>query len=116
MARFLGPMAVEFRLGCFCIISSVPLGFNKTVYPSPSPHQTLALPSHVHYELVLQLLEQQSMPSLKPGTPAYSQVQNIIVQLRKAVAFQKNLEHECEQAGWKIDYRWSLTEPAEQAS
>ncbi len=84
--------------------------------PTPVPKQTLPLPSHVHYELLLQLLEQQSLPSLKPGTPAYSQIQQIIIELRKAVAFQKNLEHECEQAGWIIEYRWSLNHPAEQAS
>ncbi|WP_253276417.1 DUF5340 domain-containing protein [Synechococcus sp. PCC 6312] len=86
------------------------------MHPPSSTTPTIPLPSHIHYELLLKLLEQQSLPSLPPGSPSYTQVQQIIIQLRKAFAVQKNLEHECEQIGWGVEYRWSLTQPTGRAS
>lgn len=89
------------------------LGVLKTVHLPSSTTPIIPLPSHIHYELLLKLLEQESLPNLLPGSPSYNQVQQIIIQLRKALAVQKNLEHECQQIGWTVDYRWSLTQSSE---
>jgi Family of unknown function (DUF5340) len=70
----------------------------------------LPLPSHVHYELLLQLLERQTRPSLEPGSAHYVQVQSVIVNLRKALSCQKQLEENCNNLGIKVDYRWSLND------
>lgn len=91
-------------------MSVILLGVVIAVHSPSLTSPPIPLPSHIHYELLLQLLEQQSLPNLTPGTPAYSQVQQIIIQLRKALAMQKNLENECQQLGWPVDYRWSLTQ------
>lgn len=71
----------------------------------------LPLPSHVHYELLLQLLERQTLPSLESGSPSYFQVQSVIVNLRKALACQKQLEQNCHTLGLEVEYRWSLNHP-----
>jgi hypothetical protein len=70
----------------------------------------IPLPSHIHYELLLQLLERQTLYALKPGTPQYSQAQNVVIQLRKALVHQKQLEESCSQAGVEIEHRWSLNQ------
>jgi hypothetical protein len=70
----------------------------------------IPLPSHIHYELLLQLLERQTLYALKPGTPQYSQAQNVIIQLRKALVYQKQLEESCNQVGVEIEHRWSLNQ------
>ncbi len=57
---------------------------------------------------VLQLLERQTLSVVKPGSSHYSQVQMVIVTLRKALAQHKNLEESLERARLPIDYRWSL--------
>ncbi|MDG2992399.1 DUF5340 domain-containing protein [Candidatus Synechococcus calcipolaris G9] len=78
--------------------------------PSQSTELPISLPSHVHYELLLQLLEQVSLPSLDIRSSAYIQVQGVIVQLRKALSQQKQLEEEWQRKGGEIDYHWSLTQ------
>jgi hypothetical protein len=70
----------------------------------------IPLPSHIHYELLLQLLERQTLYALQPGTPQYSQAQNVTIQLRKALVYQKQLEESCNQAGVPIEHRWSLNQ------
>ena len=74
--------------------------------PSVSP---VPLPSHVHYEVLLQMLERQSLF----GTNAYprqrEQVQQLIFTLRKALSQQKQLENDLERLKISVDYRWSLT-------
>lgn len=71
----------------------------------------LPLPSHVHYELLLQLLERQTLPTLEMGSEQYIQVQQIIIHLRKALSVQRQLETNCQDMGLPIEHRWSLNPP-----
>lgn len=68
------------------------------------------LPSHIHYELLLQILERQTLPSLNPGSSEYSQARQVVVSLRKALAYQKTLEDRCNRSDRQIEHRWSLNE------
>lgn len=70
---------------------------------------TIPLPSRIHYELLLQLLERQTLPALSQTSPQHEQVQEVIIHLRKALAQQKQLEESCAQAQLPIEYRWSLS-------
>jgi hypothetical protein len=83
--------------------------------------EPIPLPSHIHYELLLQLLERQS--SVAAGQLAtgqrpsiQDQVQQLIITLRKAMAQQKQIEATCERQRIEIDYRWSLNRATESAS
>lgn len=68
----------------------------------------LPLPSLIHYELLLQVLERQTLPALEQKCPQYAQTQAIIIHLRKALACQKYLEDSCTAANIVVDHRWSL--------
>lgn len=70
--------------------------------------EPIPLPSHVHYELLLQLLERQTMFAVKQQSPQRDQVHELIITLRKALAQQKRLEDNCQRANLPIEYRWSL--------
>lgn len=70
--------------------------------------EPIPLPSHIHYELLLQLLERQTMFAVKQKSVQQEQVQALIITLRKALAQQKQLEESCERANITVDYRWSL--------
>ncbi|MGI0485364.1 DUF5340 domain-containing protein [Pantanalinema rosaneae CENA516] len=70
--------------------------------------EPIPLPSHIHYELLLQLLERQTMSSVVRKSAIQEQVQQLIITLRKALAQQKQLEEACERHHLAIDYRWSL--------
>lgn len=82
--------------------------------------KTLPLPAHIHYELLLQLLEQQSVPvvqemCLDPHTAVKLKsvreyLHSTVIMLRKALAIQKQLEEICEVQGIEVSYRWSLNE------
>jgi hypothetical protein len=79
--------------------------------------EPIPLPSHIHYELLLQLLERQTMLSVGQRSPVQEQVHQLIITLRKALAQQKQLEETCQRYNLAIDYRWSLNGvPAEQVS
>ena len=81
---------------------------------------SLPVPSHIHYELLLQLLERQTLPALhgemkQPHLTAKlsaskEHLQTAIINLRKAFALQKQVEDMCEYHGIKVSYRWSLSE------
>lgn len=81
---------------------------------------SLPVPSHIHYELLLQLLERQTLPALhnemkQPHLGSKLNVsrehlQAAIINLRKAFALQKQVEDMCEYYGIEVSYRWSLTE------
>lgn len=73
--------------------------------------EPIPLPSHIHYELLLQLLERQTIQAVGHKSPQYEQVHELIVTLRKALTQQKHLEESCERAHLPIDYRWSLNHP-----
>lgn len=70
--------------------------------------EPLPLPSHIHYELLLQLLERQTMFAVGHKSAVQEQVQQLIITLRKALAQQKQLEEACQRANLTIEYRWSL--------
>ncbi|MBR8830122.1 MAG: DUF5340 domain-containing protein [Chlorogloea purpurea SAG 13.99] len=68
----------------------------------------IPLPSHVHYELLLQLLERKSLDIAEQQPALKEQVRQLIISLRKAFAQQKHLEDMCKQTGVDIEFRWSL--------
>ncbi len=74
----------------------------------------IPLPSHIHYELLLQLLERQTMFAVGPQSPLQEQIHQLIITLRKALAQQKQLEESCQRTNLPIDYRWSLNQSAPQ--
>lgn len=78
----------------------------------------LPLPSHIHYELLLQLLERQTTLAASNKAVIQEQVHQLIITLRKALAQQKHLEETCERYHLPIEYRWSLnaTEQGQPAS
>jgi len=70
----------------------------------------IPLPSPIHYELVLQLLEQQTLPIVRQDPLLSEQVKQLIISLRKAAAQQKQLEASCQQAHVDYEFRWSLNQ------
>ena len=72
--------------------------------------EPIPLPSHIHYELLLQLLERQTMFALKQRSPQRDQAHELIITLRKALAQQKQLEDSCERSNLPVEYRWSLND------
>jgi hypothetical protein len=68
----------------------------------------IPLPSYIHYELLLQMLERQTMFATRGHSPQQEQVHQLISTLRKALSQQKQLEESCNRAKIPIDYRWSL--------
>lgn len=68
----------------------------------------IPLPSHIHYELLLQLLERQTMVAVGRQSPQREQIHELIITLRKAMSQQKQLEESCKRLNLPIDYRWSL--------
>jgi hypothetical protein len=78
--------------------------------------EPIPLPSHIHYELLLQLLERQTMFAASQMPQQREQVHQLIITLRKALAQQKHLEESCQQANIAIDYRWSLNSLSSETS
>ncbi|NJM61600.1 MAG: DUF5340 domain-containing protein [Oscillatoriales cyanobacterium RU_3_3] len=70
----------------------------------------MPLPSYVHYELLLQLLERKTMFAVSPQSPQQQQVHQLIITLRKALVLQKQLEQSCERSNLAVEHRWSLNE------
>ncbi|MEB3292702.1 MAG: DUF5340 domain-containing protein [Synechococcales bacterium] len=70
--------------------------------------ESIPLPSHVHYELLLQLLERQSILAVPPRSRGREQIQQLIITLRKALAQQKQLEEDLARSKIEVEYRWSL--------
>lgn len=68
----------------------------------------LPLPSHIHYELLLQLLEKQTLIAVEHKSPQREHIHQLIMTLRKALVQQKHLEEECHRLHLPIEYRWSL--------
>lgn len=75
-----------------------------------NPDYLIPLPSHVHYELLLQLLERQTMSAVYQTPQLRIQVQELIVTLRKALSQQRQLEETCEQSHIPLEYCWSLND------
>jgi hypothetical protein len=72
--------------------------------------ESLPLPSHVHYELLLQLLERQTLLAASQHPDLHGQVNQLIITLRKAVAQQKQIEDSCDRQRLRVDYRWPLNQ------
>jgi hypothetical protein len=70
--------------------------------------EPIPLPSYVHYELLLQLLERQTSFAVNQKPAVREQVHQLISTLRKALAQQRQLEQTCQRANLPIEYRWSL--------
>ena len=68
----------------------------------------IPLPSHIHYELLLQLLERQTMFAVSQNSPQQEKIHELIITLRKALSQQKQLEASCNRANIAIEYHWSL--------
>jgi hypothetical protein len=79
--------------------------------------QPIPLPSPIHYELLLQLLERQTLPAVSQNPALREQVNQLIISIRKAVTQQKQLEESCKLAQLEFEFRWSLNHRSlEQAS
>jgi len=70
--------------------------------------EPIPVPAPVHYELILQLLERQTMFAASQKPELKEKVHQLIITLRKAVAIQKQIEETCERANLPMEHRWSL--------
>lgn len=82
----------------------------------PPAEGPIPLPSHIHYELLLQLLEQKTMPVAYQTPMVKDQVQELIITLRKALSQQRQLEEICGQAHIEMEYLWSTNHAADSQS
>jgi hypothetical protein len=73
----------------------------------------LQLPSLIHYELVLQILEKQTLPGSDYQDPIVrQQVQQLIVTMRKAISQQRILMEECGRRQIEVEQKWGLNNPS----
>lgn len=70
--------------------------------------EQIPLPSPVHYELLLQLLERQTMNAVNQNPNLRNQVNQLIITLRKAAVQQKHLEQVCQVSSMEVSHRWSI--------
>ncbi len=70
--------------------------------------EQIPLPSPIHYELILQILEKQTLSAVSKNPQLRHQVNQLIITIRKAAVQQKHLEEICQCSSVPIDYRWSL--------
>ncbi|MEO1402313.1 MAG: DUF5340 domain-containing protein [Cyanobacteria bacterium J06635_1] len=77
---------------------------------------SIPLPSHIHYELLLQLLERQTSPAVYNQSPQQEQVHELIITLRKALSQQKQLEAMLQKEEIAVEYYWSLNDKTEPQS
>ena len=71
---------------------------------------SVPLPSHIHYELLLQLLERQTAEGIRQEPAHKEQLQSLIGTLRKAFSQQKQLEESCRRSRIPVEYHWSLNQ------
>jgi ABC-type transporter Mla maintaining outer membrane lipid asymmetry ATPase subunit MlaF len=69
---------------------------------------SIKLPSLVHYELILQVLERQTMLTADRDPIVKERVQQLILTLRKALSQHKLLEDVCTHQQMDIEHVWSL--------
>ncbi len=70
--------------------------------------EPLPLPSHIHYETILQILERKAQRVATKDPMTQTQIQQLILTLRKAFSQQKQLERSCDQLRIPYEYHWSL--------
>jgi Family of unknown function (DUF5340) len=68
----------------------------------------IKLPSLVHYELILQVLERQTMLCADRDPIVKERVRQLIVTLRKALSEHKLLEATCAHQHMEIEHVWAL--------
>jgi hypothetical protein len=68
----------------------------------------IKLPSLVHYELILQVLERQTIITADRDPIVRERVQQLIVTLRKALSQHKLLEDTCNHQQMEIEHVWAL--------
>ncbi|MGD1855666.1 MAG: DUF5340 domain-containing protein [Leptolyngbyaceae cyanobacterium] len=73
-------------------------------------NRPIPLPSHIHYELLLRLLERETAAAIYQHSPQKEQLHELIVTLRKAMSQQKQLEASCKVSDLSVEYHWSLNE------
>jgi Family of unknown function (DUF5340) len=72
----------------------------------------MQLPSLIHYELVLQILEKQTLLDAdNQDQVVRQQVQQLIVTMRKAISQQRMLEEECSRRQLEVEHKWGLNNP-----
>jgi hypothetical protein len=71
--------------------------------------RSIPVPAHVHYELLLQLLERQTIVAVEKKQHQ-DQLQQLIGTLRKAAVQQQQLEEDLEREGLVVEYHWSLNQ------
>ena len=76
----------------------------------------LPLPSHIHYETILQILERKTQRIADQDPLARAQIQQLLLTVRKAFSQQKQLERSYDQLRKPYEYHWSLTNQAEDPS
>ncbi|HIK45605.1 MAG TPA: DUF5340 domain-containing protein [Leptolyngbyaceae cyanobacterium M65_K2018_010] len=76
----------------------------------------IPLPSHIHYELLLQLLEQETMAAVYQTPHLRQQVHELMITLRKALSQQRQLEETCQQTHIPVEYQWSTNQPLQKFS
>ncbi|MGB3240768.1 MAG: DUF5340 family protein [Geitlerinemataceae cyanobacterium] len=75
------------------------------------------LPSHIHYELLLQLLERQTLRAVSQQPDRLVLVdRRLIITLRKTFAQLKQLEARCQQTNVEIEDRGSIHDPIDTES
>ncbi|BAB76446.1 DUF5340 domain-containing protein [Anabaena sp. FACHB-709] len=78
--------------------------------------EQIPLPSPIHYELILQLLERQTMSAVSKNPELRHQVNQLIITLRKAAAQQKHLENSCLGSSLSVEHRWSINHHDQQVA
>lgn len=68
----------------------------------------IKLPSLVHYELILQVLERQTTIGADRDPIVQERVQQLIVTLRKALSQHKLLENVCAHQQLEVEHVWAL--------
>ena len=76
----------------------------------PTMDRPIPLPSHIHYELLLRLLERETAAAIYQHSAQKKQLQELIITLRKAMSQQKQLEESCRASELPVEYHWSLNE------
>jgi Family of unknown function (DUF5340) len=72
----------------------------------------MQLPSLIHYELVLQILEKQTQVDADDqDLVVRQQVQQLIITMRKAISQQRMLEDECSRRQLEVEHKWGLNNP-----
>ncbi len=73
---------------------------------------TMQMPSLIHYELILQILEKQTLLDADDQDPLLrQQVQQLIVTMRKAISQQRLLAEDCIRRQIEVEHRWGLNNP-----